>query len=227
MRTIFANPNDKSASDLNLALRSNQTAYFCYGDNASHLVEKALSTEATCENPKMTANYCFCGQIVGKPKTEGDALGHSYKIYLGIVYESYMEEGYKKYECDRCGNVSIDEKSPALFTCLGYSAPEDGKGGITIGFKVNNIAIKDYEEITGKTLKYGVFAVSLDKLQGGDIFENGVANENAICAEIKATEFSAFDLKITGFEDSQKETKLALGAYVATTDDEGTEYSYM
>ena len=125
---IFANPNDKSASNLNLALRSNQTAYFCYGDNVSHLVEKALSTEATCENPKMTANYCFCGQIVGKPETEGDALGHSYEIYLGIVYESYMEEGYKKYECDRCGNVSIDEKAPALFTCLGYSAPEDGKG---------------------------------------------------------------------------------------------------
>ena len=85
----------------------------------------------------------------------------------------------------------------------------------------------EYEEITGKTLKYGVFAASLDKLQGGDIFENGVANENAICAEIKATEFSAFDLKITGFEDSQKETKLALGAYVAIIDGENTEYSYM
>ena len=57
--------------------------------------------------------------------------------------------------------------------------------------------------------------------------QNGVANENAICAEIKATEFSAFDLKITGFEDSQKETKLALGAYVAVSKGENTEYSYM
>ena len=87
--------------------------------------------------------------------------------------------------------------------------------------------VGEYEEITGKTLKYGVFAASLDKLKDGDIFENGVANANAICAEIKAIEFTAFDLKITGFTEEQKGTKLALGAYVAVSNGENTEYSYM
>ena len=74
---------------------------------------------------------------------------------------------------------------------------------------------------------YGVFAASSEKLGNGDIFENGVANQNAICAEIKATEFAVFDLKITGFADAQKDALLALGAYVSVTKDGATEYSYM
>ena len=143
-----------------------------------------------------------------------------------ITYKSYTESGLKSVRCKICNTVA-STKTPALFVCLGYSAPENGRGGITIGFRVNNEGIKDYEEITGKTLKYGVFAASLDKLKDGDIFENGVANENAICAEIKATEFTAFDLKITGFTEEQKGTKLALGAYVAVSNGENTEYSYM
>jgi hypothetical protein len=99
--------------------------------------------------------------------------------------------------------------------------------GISLGLKVNNKAIADYKEATGVDIKYGVFAASLEKLQGGDIFVNGVANANAICAEIKATEFSAFDIKVTGFANDQKDVLLALGAYVATTKDGATEYSYM
>ena len=40
-------------------------------------------------------------------------------------------------------------------------------------------------------------------------------------------QFVAFELKIVGFADNQKDVKLALGAYVAVTDGETTEYSYM
>jgi hypothetical protein len=92
---------------------------------------------------------------------------------------------------------------------------------------VNNKAIAEYKEITGADVKYGVFAASFDKLGNGDIFENGTANANAICAEINTTEFAVFDLKITGFADAQKDALLALGAYVAVTKDGAAEYSYM
>ena len=40
--------------------------------------------------------------------------------------------------------------APAIFICLGYSAPENGNGGVAIGFKVNTEALSDYKTITGK-----------------------------------------------------------------------------
>ena len=47
-------------------------------------------------------------------------------------------------------------------------------------------------------------------------------------AEITNYEFTAFEIKIVGFtDDAQKDIKLAIGAYVAVTDGETTEYSYM
>jgi hypothetical protein len=227
---IFANPEDKSASDLNkLELKSSMTAYFCYGDNVSHLAEKQLSTGATCTSPAMTADYCFCGQrIPNTESTVGNALGHSHTIYLGTVYENYMAEGYKEYKCDRCDNVNVDEKVPALFTCPGYSTPENGREGIAVGFVINSKAIKEYEEISGKTLKYGAFAVAQSKLGTNDIFgTDGKVSNGVVNAEISSHEFAAFELKIIGFTSEHKDVELAMGAYVIATDKNGTEYSYL
>ena len=120
------------------------------------------------------------------------------------------------------------EEAPALFACLGYSAPEDGRGGIAIGYTVNNEAIKEYTEATGKTLKYGVFAVLQSKLKDKDVFaEDGTVADGVINAEITNYEFVAFELKIVGFADEHKDIKLAMGAYVSVTDGETTEYSYL
>ena len=139
---------------------------------------------------------------------------------VGIIVNKCQNEGCAYVET--VGNVS------ALFTCLGYSAPENGTGGIAIGFTVNNVAIAEYEEATGKTLKYGVFAVLKDRLGNNDVFaEDGTVAEGVINAEITNYEFVAFELKIVGFTDTQKDIKLAMGAYVAVTDGEITEYSYM
>ena len=148
---------------------------------------------------------------------------------VSITYSNYALVGIKTTACQNvgCGHSETTE-APALFTCLGYSAPEDGRGGIAIGFTVNNEAIKEYEKATGKTLKYGVFAVLKDRLVDNDIFsKDGTVAEGAINADITSYEFALFELKIVGFTDEQKDTKLAMGAYVAVTDGETTEYSYM
>lgn len=229
---IFANPEDQSASDLNLVLKSGKNAYFCYGEEGSvhHIKELSTTTEASCTLPAMTADFCFCGQYIpGTETISGDALGHSHTIYLGIVYENYMAEGHKEYECDRCGNVNVDEKVPELFICRGYSAPTFGEnGGIAIGYSVNSEAITEYELATGKTLKYGVFVVSKNKLGDNDIFgSDGTAADNVIHTEVSSHDYTAFELKVVGFTDEHKDSLLAMGAYVATTDTESTEYSYM
>ena len=203
------------------ALESKEGQYFIYDYNYCEAYNSGAH-EPILE--KSNACVIFCNIC------NGTIINHAVdaEIAIKIEYTDYTQAGLKITYCKNTGcTYGASENIVALFACLGYSAPENGTCGIVIGFTVNNVAIREYEEITGKTLKYGVFAASLDKLQGSDIFENGVANENAICAEIKATEFSAFDLKITGFADNQKETKLALGAYVAVSDGEATEYSYM
>ena len=185
-------------------------------------------TEATCTTNRFLANKCFCGAVMDKVEEENTALGHSNTIFTGLFYENYMEKGYRGYKCDRCGELNKDEKIDALFTCLGYSAPEDGRGGIAIGFTVNNVAIKEYTEATGKTLKYGVFAVLQSKLKDKDVFaEDGTIAEGAINADITSYELALFELKIVGFTDEYKDIKLAMGAYVAVTDGETTEYSYL
>ena len=152
-----------------------------------------------------------------------------HNLKIDISYENYLSEGVKSTICLDCDTSPLLTSAPALFTCLGYSAPEDGRGGIAIGFTVNNEDIAEYEEITGKTLKYGVFAVLKDRLGDNDIFgKDGTQAEGSIIAEISSYKFASFELKITGFETNEhKALKLAMGAYVATIDGETTEYSYM
>ena len=185
--------------------------------------------DATCLDNECEATYCFCGAVIGKVEVENTALGHAHSIFEGIVYTSYLEDGYYSYKCERCDDINNDKVAKALFTCLGYSAPEDGRGGIAIGYTVNNEAIAEYEEITGKTLKYGVFAVLQDRLGENDVFaEDGTVADGVINAEITNYDFVAFELKIVGFTtEIHKNAKLAMGAYVAVTDGEATEYSYM
>ena len=139
----------------------------------------------------------------------------------------YMKEGYVRTGCTKCS--AYEEKAlNALFACQGYSAPENGADGIAIGFIVNSAAIIDYEKATNKTVSYGVFAAIKDRLNGGDVFENGEANECAIVVDMTIYATAAFEIKIVGFEtDSQKTAQIAMGAYVAVTDGENTEYSYM
>ena len=147
---------------------------------------------------------------------------------VDVVVTSYNEPIIKVNTCVDCKMEEIVGEIPALFECLGYSAPEDGKGGIAVGYTVNNEAIKEYIEITGKTLKYGVFVVLQSNLGENDVFgEDGTAASGVLSADITHSKLSAFELKVVGFADEQKDIKLAMGAYVAVTDGENTEYSYM
>ena len=206
-------------------------------DGTTHFEEisKTIITPSTsCTKPSIKTVFCFCGDEISYEPIEGTVSSHDYDylnndkaILVGIVYSNYSQNGEKTVICGNCGEQAILE-APALFTCLGYSAPEDGRGGIAVGFTVNNVAIAEYEEATGKTLKYGVFAVLQSRLGDNDVFsKDGTVAEGAINADITSYEFALFELKIVGFTDEYKDIKLAMGAYVAVTDGETTEYSYL
>ena len=205
------------------------TAYFCYAEgNTTHFAGKNVDTKATCVSNVMRTSYCFCGKEVETGEVEGTALGHSHTIYLGLIYEGFDKEGAYSYKCERCEDVNKDEVAPALFTCLGYSASEIGGDGIAIGYLVNNEAIEEYTSITSKSLSYGVFVASQNKLGENDIFDQeGNKTSGVVSVEITSYEFAVFELKVIGFTDENKGSLLAMGAYVKEADGEGAEYSYM
>ena len=221
---------------------------------SSHFLKETINQDANCLYPASKTEMCYCGDVITRVvlgtelgdhtyvddfdcttehicsvclKTVIQAISHD--LLTSVVYERYDAKGIKTVVCANEGcKHNTTEEAPALFTCLGYSAPEDGGDGMVIGYTINHEALSVYEKATNNTLSYGVFAVAQQKLGTSDIFDNsGKVAEGAITVEIKERTYSSFELKLTGFNDDNKDKKLALGAYVAVNDGEGTEYSYM
>lgn len=152
----------------------------------------------------------------------------AHNLEVSITYDSYLASGVKKTRCLDCDSEAKEAVALPLFTFRGFSAAEYADGGMSIGFNVNNEAISEYEEITGKAVNYGVFAVMKDKIENNDIFdESGASRAGVIAADITESGFDLFNLKIVGFTSEQADIKLAMGAFVATTSNGVTEYAYM
>ena len=196
--------------------------------------KSAVIKEPNCVENAWKNTYCFCGAYMGEVEISNSKNGGDHDlenaIVANIVYGDFTSIGTKVLKCPRCSAEDITGgEAPALFTCLGYSAPEDGSGAVVIKFTVNAEAILEYEEITGKTVKYGLFAASKNTLGTGDILdENGNAINGSIKADVSDTEYVALTLKMVGFDtDESKEAKFAIGAYVETTLDGNKEFLYL
>ena len=144
-------------------------------------------------------------------------------------FTSYTEKMSISKVCAHCKTESVVKTYNPMFTCLGYSAPEVGNGGIAIGFAANQDSIKAYQEATGKTVNYGLFAVSKSNAGANEVFgENGELLAGAIATDLTSRGVDLFELRITGFsKEEHKSAEIAMGGFVKVTDAEGTEYSYM
>lgn len=212
-QTTWQAGNNKSANNSTYSM---PIMTYCdyYG---KHLDMNALSS---CVSKCLTCN------VVAIPENP------VHNMNVAIEYADYTKAGTITTMClnDSCPhNVEPTvENAPALFTVLGYSSYEVGLGGIVSGFVINLEAIEEYEELTGKTLKYGAFAVSSERLGENEIFnQDGTVAQGVIKNDITERDFGIFELRITGIEDEHKDAKLCLGAYVAVTDGDTTDYSYM
>jgi len=182
----------------------------------------ALTGEHNSEDNPCVINCSVCGLTSMKENPQ-------HAILTTINYEGgYDKAGAKLVSCKNLG-CSYEEatSTESLFVCLGYSAAENGNVGFAVGFTVNSEAITEYQTVTGKTLKYGVFAVSQEKLGDAEIFGENGATSGVLSADVTVHGFSMFELKIVGFTYEQKDKTLAMGAYVKVTDGEKTTYSYM
>ena len=201
------------------ALADKSGSYVVYGyswceayNEGDHLVEGQNPCVGFC-------NVCSCNVVSHKA---GEITA------MRIDYVDFSKAGVKTtYCCNEGCTYKAEEEVDAIFESLGYSVPENGKASITVGFLVNKVALEDFTD-TGREFSYGVFAVLKDKLGDKDIFdENGEKAEGVLSAEIKNRSFDAFEIKVTGFADTQRDLKLAIGAYVVVTSGDTVEYSYV
>ena len=144
-------------------------------------------------------------------------------------FTSFTEKMSISKICAHCESENVIKTYNPMFTCLGYSAPEFGNGGIAIGFAANQDSIEAYENETGKTVNYGLFAVSKLKAGSNTVFdENGALLDGAIRTDLTGRGYDLIELRITGFtEESHKTAEIAMGGFVAVADENGTTYSYM
>lgn len=132
-----------------------------------------------------------------------------------ILYNSFLENGSLSSSCIRCEKQELSS-TPALFKYEGISAPLDGEIKITIGFTVNLKAIKQYEMISGNTIKFGA-VVALEQFLGTNVAplnDDASAKSKVVKASIDI-DVVAYNFIITGFtEEFHKSLKILLSSYV-------------
>ena len=178
---------------------------------------------------KTGVEYTGVNLVIGYSNCVAYGNGIHANEIIDVVVTSYTEKMTKLNRCTLCGMVENGDTIPALFIYVGCSTPLDGRGEITIGFVPNYEAIETYEEITGKSLSFGVFAAEKNNLGASDIFDkDGNTPANIINADLTDIGCAMFDLRIVGFNTPElKSVQLAMGAYVAASKDGQTQYSYL
>lgn len=212
-----------------------------------YLVKTAV-TAPTCGAQGYTTYTCFCGatkvaDYVSATSnhtakdgvcTECNAIvycsdaSHNLEIISISYANGYDKDGVKVVKCLDCDAAETEAVANPLLACLGYSTPQDGRAGVAVSFKVDNDALNEYEAVTKKSISYGAFAVSQDNIGDNEIFDaNGNLQDGVILADIANYKFNLFDIVIVGFDDDHMNSLFAMGAYVAVTENDKTDYSYI
>ena len=153
---------------------------------------------------------------------------HNHEI-ISLEYSDFMAAGVKKSRCLDCDSAVLTENVLPMFTSNGYSAPENGDGGLSINFRVENDAIKEYMDATGADITYGLFAVTKKAIGNSDIVSSeGNIAAGAVMAPIPFDSFVSLTIKLAGFDtDELKKSEFAIGVYLAIDNGESKEYTYL
>ena len=120
---------------------------------------------------------------------------------------SYLETIYVNFECSVCGTSNNAETIDPIFESLGFSVQENSNiGSISHKVRVNLTALKKYEQLSGKTLNYGVVAGIKGETSTGKLIdvENGELkdSENSVFADMAGTEYTIIEQKISGINEN-------------------------
>ena len=153
---------------------------------------------------------------------------------VGVAYDNgFLSSGaYKcEFSVEGCDALLDGDSVNALFKFLGYSTPEDGSYGLVASFIVDREAIDVYENLTDKTLTYGIVACGmlnlgdktpLDKNGNPVILESGSVIKAGVDKKMVG-----YDFILTGLNENQLDTELVIATYVEISDENGMEIVYL
>ena len=223
---FFANPND--VDETCVTFTGGKTAVFCHAEgNTTHLKEKSMSTEANCIYPEMTADYCFCGAIMGDPQTVGVALGHAFGTEYHI-FASLTEKGYTCMDCSRCDHTEKVEHNRAVLVELGYSVKTfDTENGASFenGYSVDGDLLAKYEAAKGVDVSFGLAFNAKE----GFTFD-GTLDAFKLSYNISGAENSplgAFVYKINYADEAQLDAQVVIGVYAVEEGEAGEELIFV
>ena len=198
-------------------------------------VNAHVYTSPDCENPGTLKLYTLedkNGTLDASYSEENPKLGHIFdeNNVTGLIYESYLENGFYSSVCGRCKSGEATETVPSaqpLFISLGVSVPENGSFGLVSSYAVNVKGIEQYEKLTGKTVEYGIVAAAKANLGSNNPLDkdgNAVALEKGDVVRAEITrEYAAYDFILKGLGENQLDTEIVIASYVKITKVEGEE----
>ena len=208
---------------------SDSRVVYCFAEgNTSHIKELSKSQDATCILPKMTADFCFCGQFIpGTESTEGTALGHA----LGEgyhIFTSLTVAGKSCADCSRCDYVEETEHSSAVYVSLGYSVKTFGTTfSFSNGYRVDVELLAAYENTYGVSVSFG-FAFNLAEGFDG---ENATLDSFKINAPVAnrggANKYGLYEYVMKYRDSEHLDTDIVIGAYVIEKGEDGESLTFI
>ena len=176
-------------------------------------------------------NACFiadCTRCDIENLYVGNESTHIYST--AITYVSYDKSGVRAITCNNKGcTYCVEDEVKPLFTCNGYSIPENNRIALSVSYAINKDAVAEYKSVNGD-FEYGVFAVAETKIGTNELFkEDGSLTTNSVCANLTSdSALTSVSLRILGFTtDELKALGLAMGLYVKEVNEGKTVYSYL
>jgi len=222
----FCHPNDTDAASAGYS--GSITAHYCFADgNTSHLKEKTLATDATCELPKMVADYCFCGQFIpGTEIPDGNALGHNYTGAVSYAFTTVTAKGEKCTVCvNNCGIDLIEALEP-VYTELGFSA-NTTDFAITNGYKVNKESLALYEKEKGITVKLGFAFNSAADFTDGEVSVDSFMLKAEVNNQLNGVAYDFLGVNLFFTNDKHINDNIIVGVYVVERSPEGDNVSFI
>lgn len=210
---VFTGTADSDFVDSVQATAASWVSKITYGNHCEYYYD---NQHEETDNP-CVINCERCGNVIIKENPQ-------HALVTTITYASFDVSGEKIVDCTNEGCPhNVKTVANAMFTVVGESVCLFDNG-VSVTYKVDKDAIKDYTETLNVTFKYGVFAINYD-----NIGENGILeSEKVLSHEVSQHGFDMFEIKLTGFSTEREQTaKISMGAYVTEINGEKKSTSYI
>ncbi len=195
------------------------------------------SATPTCYNTYKTD--CPCGQVKnayyelyrsGQSKqivtlisAENPDVPHTFTSAKSISFANGINNpGVVEAKCSACGTLEGSKRTaPAIVVFSGYSVSESGKRGIAVGIRFNSVSLKQYEDVTGETIDFGIVLSSANVLNGANpLKDNGDAysSKTVYKHDMSGLGYYESTLKLTGLTSATVNTEFVLSGYIKIGD---------